>query len=170
MRQNLPASLVCFAFFIALGGGGCTPPAEAPKTPATSSEVVRYVKQAKFENVRDDLVLAIQNRGLVVDHTSYIHNMLERTGQDLGMTTKVFMDAVAYSFCSALISRKTMEADPHNIAFCPYTIAVYTPIGEPDKVYVAYRRPPLAGSPASQAALAEVEKLLDGIAREALGL
>ena len=26
----------------------------------------------------------------------------------------------AFSFCNATISRKTMEADAHNIAFCPY--------------------------------------------------
>ena len=40
-----------------------------------------------------------------------------------------------------------------------------------DKVSVSYRRPwRPGGSAASRAALREVERLLDGIAREALGL
>ncbi len=165
-RASIPFCLTAL-FWLA----GCTPPAAPPPSYLDRSHyVTRYEKQADFDVVKDDLVLAIQNRGLVVDHTSYIHNMLERTGTDLGMTTKVYVNGIAYSFCSAVISRKTMEADPHNIAFCPYTIVVYTPVGEPGKVYVAYRRPPHIGSPASAAALEEVEKLLDGIAREALGL
>lgn len=153
---------------------GCTPAPEMPKKaePAldTSHYVARYVKEAKFEDVKEDLVLAIQNRGLVVDHTSQIHEMLERTGRDLGMTTPIYKDAVAYSFCSAVVSRKIMEADPHNIAFCPFVIAAYSPVNEPQKVYVTYRRLPLTGSETSNAALKELETLLDGIAREALGM
>ncbi len=164
------ARTLAYFFLPFLWLAGCAPPAERPKALDTSHYVTRYAKEAKFDTVKDDLVLAIQNRGLVVDHTSYIHNMLERTGKDLGMTTKIYVDGIAYSFCSAVISRKTMEADPHNIAFCPYTIIVYTPLNEPQKVYVAYRRPPLIGTEASAAALKEVENLLDGIAREALGL
>lgn len=161
---------LAFFLFPVLWLAGCAPPAEKPKPLDATHYVTRYAKEAKFDTVKDDLVLAIQNRGLVVDHTSYIHNMLERTGKDLGTTTTIYVNGIAYSFCSAVVSRKTMEADPHNIAFCPYTIAVYTPVNEPGKVYVAYRRPPLVGSEASAAALKEVENLLDGIAREALGL
>jgi hypothetical protein len=133
--------------------------------------LVTYSKKAKFEDVRDDLQIAIENRALVIDNTSHIHKMLERTGKDLGATKKVYVDGEAFSFCSAVLSRKTMEADPHNIGFCPYAISVYTPANEPDTVYVTYRRPWRPdGSAASKAALKEVENLLDGIAREALNL
>ena len=133
--------------------------------------MVTYSKEAQFSNVRDDLEAAIVTRGLVIDSTSFIHKMLERTGKDLGATAKVFADGQAFSFCSASISRKTMEADPHNIAFCPYTVIVSTPVGEPTKVYVSYRRPWRPdGSDASKASLTEVEQLLDGIAREALDI
>lgn len=130
-----------------------------------------YYKEAKFEIVRDDLKTAIENRGLVVDHTSHIHNMLTRTGKDLGTTTPVYVDAESYSFCSAVVSRNTMEADPHNIVFCPYVVTVYTTVKEPGKVHVAYRRPQQpTGTTQSQASLKAVEELLDGIAREALNL
>jgi len=140
---------------------------------ADTDPIVRYAVESKYENVRDDLVNAITGRGLVIDHNSHVGKMLDRTGKDLGATKKIYGDdqGQTFSFCSAVISRKTMEADPHNILFCPYTFALYSMIAEPKKVYLAYRRPQRADdSAASRAALKEVEVLLDGIAREALNL
>lgn len=136
----------------------------------TPGPIARYATEGKFENVKEDLLLAIQGKGLVVDHTSHIHDMLERTGKDLGMTKTVFRQGEAYSFCSAVVSRKMMEADPHNIAFCPYVITVYALPNEPNRVYVAYRRPTPVGSDASKRSLKAVEDLLDGIVREALNV
>ncbi len=161
MRHLL--SLVLLAFALA----ACAPPPSKPA--ADAGHKAQYSKDGKFEDVRDDLKLAIQNRGLVIDHTSHIHNMLERTGKDLGRTAKIFKEAEAYSFCSASASRDTMEADPHNIVFCPYTVTVYVTEKEPGKVYVAFRRPQQVGSDASKASLKAVHDLLDGIAREAAG-
>jgi uncharacterized protein (DUF302 family) len=133
--------------------------------------VVTYAKRAKFEDVRDDLKLAIEAKGLVIDYHSFINRMLERTGKDVGSTRKLYADAQAFVFCSAALSRKTMEADPANVAMCPYSIVVYESVAKPGEVSVSYRRPWRPdGTSASKAALAEVEKLLDGIAREALGL
>jgi uncharacterized protein (DUF302 family) len=133
--------------------------------------VVAYSKKAKFEDVRDDLKSAIEGRGLVIDYQSYVNRMLERTGKDVGSARKLYADAQAFVFCSAPLSRKTMEADSANVSICPYTMVVYATAQEPDKVYVTYRRPWRPdGSAASKAALKEVEALLDGIAREALGL
>jgi len=136
-----------------------------------TNPVVTYSKRAKFEDVRDDLKLAIEGKGLVIDYQSYVNRMLERTGKDVGSARKLYADAQAFVFCSAALSRKTMEADPANVAMCPYSIVVYEAAGEPGKVYVSYRRPWRPdGSAASKAALTDVEKLLDGIARAALGL
>ena len=133
--------------------------------------VVTYSKKAKFEHVRDDLKSAIESKGLVIDYHSYVNRMLERTGKDVGSAKKLYLDAQAFVFCSAALSRKTMEADPANMAQCPYSISVYASAAEPEKVFVSYRRPWRPdGSAASKAALKEVEALLDRIAREALGL
>jgi uncharacterized protein (DUF302 family) len=133
--------------------------------------VVSYSKTAKFEEVRDDLKLAIEGKGLVIDYQSFVGRMLERTGKDVGSAKKLYAGAEAFVFCSAALSRKTMEADPANMAQCPYSIAVYATAADPGTVIVAYRRPWRPdGSPASKAALKEVESLLDSIAREALGL
>jgi uncharacterized protein (DUF302 family) len=133
--------------------------------------VVSYSKKAKFEDVRDEVKLAIEAKGLVIDYQSYVNRMLERTGKDVGSGKKLYEDAQAFVFCSAALSRKTMEADPANVSLCPYSISVYSTAAEPDKVVVSYRRPWRPdGSAASKAALKEVEALLDSIAREALGL
>jgi uncharacterized protein (DUF302 family) len=134
--------------------------------------VVTYSKKgAKFDDVRDDLKLAIEGKGLVIDYESYVNRMLERTGKDVGSTRKLYADAQAFVFCSAALSRKTMEADPANVSLCPYSMMVYATAADPGTVRVSYRRPWRPdGSAASKAALKEVEALLDGIARKALGL
>ncbi len=133
--------------------------------------IVSYSKRAKFEDVRDELKLAIEGKGLVIDYQSYVNRMLERTGKDVGSARKLYADAQAFVFCSAALSRKTMEADPADAAFCPYSIMAYETVQEPGKVTVSYRRPWRPdGSAASKAALAEVDRLLESIAREALGL
>ncbi len=138
---------------------------------ADPNPVVSYAKKARFEDVRDDLKSAIEARGLVVDYHSHVNRMLERTGRDLASARKIYADAQAFVFCSAALSRKMMEADAANASFCPYSMVVYATAGEPEKVVVSYRRPWRPdGSPASKAALKEVDALLDAIAREALGL
>lgn len=140
---------------------------------ADRDPIVRHTVAAKYDNVLDDIKNAIAGRGLVIDHTSHVAKMLDRTGKDLGKTKKMYGEdqGQVFSFCSATVSRATMEADPHNIAFCPYTIAVYSTLAEPGKVHVVYRRPQRTDDgPASKASLQEVEKLLDGIVREALNL
>ena len=154
------------ALFVALFAALCLDALAADPHP-----VVAYSKQAKVEVVRDDLKAAIEARGLVIDYQSFIHRMLERTGKDVGSPRRLYAEAQAFVFCSAALSRKTMEADPANVSICPYTIVVYATAQEPGKVVVSYRRPWRPdGSLASKAALKEVESLLDAIAREALGL
>ena len=133
--------------------------------------IVRYSKAAKLEDVIEDLRLAIQGKGLVIDLESFVNRMLERTGKDVGSARKLYADARAFVFCSAALSRKTMEADPANASFCPYSIMAYATADKPGTVHVSYRRPWRPdGSAASKAALREVEALLDGIAREAIGM
>jgi uncharacterized protein (DUF302 family) len=138
---------------------------------ADPNPVVQYSKKAKFEDARDDLKAAIEGKGLVIDYVSFVNRMLERTGKDVGSGRKLYADAQAFVFCSAALSRKAMEADPANAALCPYSVMVYATAQDPGTVHVAYRRPWRPdGSAASKAALKEVERLLDAVAREALGI
>ena len=76
--------------------------------------VVSYSKRAKFDDVRDDLKLAIEGRGLVIDYHSFVGRMLERTGKDVGSARKLYTDAQAFVFCSAAL--KEVEALLDSIA------------------------------------------------------
>lgn len=124
--------------------------------------------KGEFEEVKQRVVLAIENRGLVLNYTARVGDMLERTGKDIGRGRQVYAKAEVLEFCSAKLSRDTMEADPRNLVFCPYAIAVYALPQEPGKVHVGYRKLGASGSGPSPKALRAVEKLMDGIVREAL--
>lgn len=115
----------------------------------------------RFADVKQDLVVAIEQRGLVINSTAHVGDMLERTGRDLGKTKRIYDQAQVVEFCSASVSRATMEADPQNLVFCPYTIAVYTLPGKTGVVYLAHRRYP------QSAALDPVARLLDDIVADA---
>lgn len=129
---------------------------------------LRKVKAA-FEDVALDLSDAIINRGYKIDHKAYIGKMLERTGPDVGSTKPIYKDAETVQFCSALLSREMMEADPDNIAFCPYVIFYYERSDEPGTVYVGYRELGEGTSDASKIALEKVRTLLDEIIGEVTG-
>ncbi len=135
---------------------------------AAGSHMALYKTQGEFGDVKDSLVFAITGRGLVINNVSHIGEMLDRTGSAMGDAKRVFLKAEALEFCSATVSREMMEADPHNIVFCPYVIAIYVLPDEPKTVYVSYRKPDPVGSPQSVKALQAVDKLLDGIVRDAL--
>lgn len=124
---------------------------------AASAEVVSAKAKGSFSEVKDNVVLAIQSRGYKIDYTAYIGNMLERTAKDVGATKRVYGNAEALQFCSAVVSRKMMENDAANIAYCPYVIALYTLPADPKTVYVVYRK-----------GLPEIDALLGSIVQEAL--
>lgn len=94
-----------------------------------------------FIEAKEALIMAIENRGLVINYTSHIADMLERTGSDLGTSRKIFGQAEIIEFCSAKLSRRMMEIDPHNIVMCPFAISIYTLPGEKDRVWLSYRKP-----------------------------
>lgn len=129
--------------------------------------VTAYQVEGTFEDVRFDLENAIVNRGLVIDYVSHIGEMLGRTAADVGGEKQIYLQAQAMLFCSANLSRKVMEADPGNIAYCPYSVFVFEEPGQPGTITVGYRRLAETGSEASKAALADVNALLEALAREA---
>jgi len=133
------------------------------------NEIMAITKKTdSFENIRDSVEMAITDRGMVINNVSHIGDMLERTGKDLGDTKQVYLKAEALEFCSAVVSRKMMEADPENIVFCPYIISIYVLPESPKEVRIAYRKPQLTGSPESKKALKSVEELLSGIVKDAI--
>lgn len=125
--------------------------------------------QGKYEDVWDDVKNALIDRGLVVNNVAHISKMLDRTGKDLGYKKRVYLNARSLEFCSASVSRKTMEADPSNIIYCPYAISVYETTREPGKIYVAYRHVTPTGSAESRKTLKALNKLVSGIVKDGVG-
>jgi len=103
--------------------------------------LVRQKVAGSFEDARDAVVTAIENRGLVINYVSHIADMLQRTGADIGASRQIFAQAEIIEFCSAKLSRQMMEADPHNIVLCPFGISIYTLPNEPGIAWVSYRKP-----------------------------
>lgn len=135
---------------------------------AQSAEVAIHRTKGNFAEVKERVLLAIENRGLVLNYTARIGAMLDRTGKDIGAAGRIYGEAEMLEFCSARASRDTMAADPRNIVFCPYSIAIYTLPKDKDTVYVGYRRPATFGSAQSVKSLRAVEQLVADIVREAL--
>ena len=128
---------------------------------AVAEGVKLYEVDGSFEDATFGVETAIVGKGLVIDYVSHVGEMLERTKADVGGGKTIFEEADIFLFCSASLSRKVMEADPMNIAQCPYKVFVAK---QPDgAVQVGY--PTMPDGP-----MKEVEALLDAIAKEAAGL
>ena len=101
------------------------------------------------------------NKGPTPENVSHVGEMLERTRADVGSEVVLFQEAEVFSFCSAALSRKVMEADVMNIGFCPYDIFVMQ-LPDSEEVTIGYR-----GYPEGE--MQEVQSLLDEIVKEAIG-
>jgi uncharacterized protein (DUF302 family) len=136
------------------------------KGPADSAGTVKVFKSEEpFEDVVENIKMAIVERGLLVSGTLHVSDMLNRTAPDLGYS-EVFAKAESVEFCSAVISHEMARAAPENIAICPFTIAVYVRHTDPQQVYVAYRSPQLNGN--GEQATAQIITLLEGIIEDSI--
>ena len=130
----------------------------AMQAPAIAQDATTYDFDGSFEDATFSVESAIVGRGLVIDYVSHTGEMLARTADDVGSDKKLFDAADIFLFCSAVVSRKVMEADPMNIAFCPYGIFVAEREGA---VMIGYRTYP-------DGPMQEVQALLDDIVKEAM--
>ena len=128
---------------------------------AGAEEMVTYTTQQSFGDVTFGVENAILNKGLIPENVSHVGEMLERTRADVGSEVVLFQEAEVFSFCSAALSRKVMEADVMNIGFCPYDIFVMQ-LPDSEEVTIGYRGYP-------EGAMQEVQNLLDEIVKEAIG-
>ncbi|MHA6346582.1 DUF302 domain-containing protein [Roseivivax sp. CAU 1761] len=126
---------------------------------AAAGEAITYPFDGSFDDAAFAVESAIVNRGLVIDYTSHVGEMLNRTGEDVGSSTKIFEEADIFIFCSAVVSREVMEADPMNIVHCPYGIFVAE---RGDEVIVGHADYP-------DGPMQKVEDLLTDISKEAVG-
>lgn len=124
-----------------------------------------YQTKAEFADVRQNLIDAIVNRGYVLDFNGRVGDMLKRTRKEVG-GGPLYRDAEYMVFCSAVLSRNTMQADIQNIGFCPYILTIYETSATPGTINVSYRK--MISSNNTDQSLIAVNKMLDEIAREAV--
>lgn len=125
--------------------------------------VTTHETDAPFADVIADLEDAVVNRGYVIDYKGHIGEMLKRTAGDVGAAKPLYREAEFLQFCSAVVSRKAMEVDIGNIAFCPYVLFAYEADAEPGKVVVGFRR--LPAGPGRD----EVNAMLEEMVEDAAG-
>ena len=117
----------------------------------------------KFDGTFDDATFAVESaivgEGLVIDYVSHVGEMLNRTGADVGSGQEIFLNADIFLFCSAVISRQVMEANPLNITYCPYSIFV---MEDENGVTVGHKDYP-------EGSMQAVEDLMQQIVAEAIG-
>lgn len=126
-------------------------------TPTLADEPMITQYDGSFEDAAFAVESAIVGRGLVIDYVSHTGEMLNRTGADVGSAKALFKEADIFLFCSAVVSRQVMEADPMNIQHCPYGIFVAE---DENGVMIGHRDYP-------DGAMQAVEDLLKEIVAEA---
>ncbi len=119
-----------------------------------------------FEDISENVRMAITDGGMIVSGTLHISDMLNRTGKDIGFNKNIFKKSEAIEFCSALISHKMAVVHPANVSMCPFTIAIYELNDEPGVVYLSYRRVNLLGD--GKKVEKEIITLLQGIVDESV--
>lgn len=118
--------------------------ADTKPTPTKEGFAIVYeVHNKGYQQAREDLTAAIEERGMVISAVSHIKPMLDRTNTDLGYADKPLYSTGGETvlFCKADLSQSMMRQNPHNIALCPYGISIYTLAEHPKSVFLSYREP-----------------------------
>lgn len=126
-------------------------------TAAAAQDPVLIPYDGSFDDATFAVESTVLGKGLVIDFVSHTGDMLNRTAGDVGSVTTIFDNADIFLFCSAVVSRSVMEADPNNIQYCPYAVFVTEANGD---VQIGYRTYP-------EGPMQQVQALLKDIATEA---
>ncbi len=144
----------------------CWPLLSQAELVSDNDPVVIYRVADEFEMIKENVEMAIVNRGMLVSGTLHVSEMLNRTGKDLGFPEPIYSQAESVEFCSALMSHRMTQAHPANLTVCPFTISVYIKQAEPEHVYVAFRKQVLAGD--AETVTSAIHEMLHGIVKEAI--
>jgi len=112
---------------------------------AAGDDVKTIESDAAFADVTAGIENAIVNRGYTIDYHGFIGDMLKRTATDVDAAKALYKEAEFFSFCSAVLSRKVMEGDIADIAYCPYVVFAYEAAEKPGTVTVGFRTLPAGG-------------------------
>lgn len=137
--------------------------------PAFADGFVTRTVKGNLEDVKFEISNVLVARGLKVSSEGDVASMLDRTAADVGAGgTKLYKGAHYFTFCSAVHSRKMMEAEAALVGICPFVVFVYETNAKPGEVIVGHRSvATAAATEKGKAALAEIEAWLNGIISDA---
>jgi uncharacterized protein (DUF302 family) len=167
MRWRRAVSAVCLTAGFYLGGvlPGSLAWATAPQSNAAITTVEKSA--ARYQDVREDLLMAIEAQGFVVGAIGDLGSMLNRSAPDFGHKP-VYLAAEYFNFCPTAIAHELVAADPTNLAYCPFQLFLYEAVAAPGTIVVGYRHPGIDGDPATRAILVRAEQVFAGIIRAAV--
>ena len=142
-------------------------PATATEPPGNPAIATQSKVTARYQDVRDDLLMAIEAEGFVVGAIGDLGGMLARSGTELGHQP-AYLNAEYFNFCPAAIAHELVAADPNNLAYCPFQLFLYEAVARPGTIVVGYRHPGVDGNAATRAVLARAEQVFADIAKAAV--
>ena len=156
LRREIAVAVTGFALTCSLAPAG-----HAADDPVRVGELVVHTFTGAFEDVRERLVFAIEQQGLAVSAVAPVGEMLRRTQADVPGAAAVYREAIVVQFCSSVTAHAAARENPHLLALCPFSVAVYSLQSAPSQVHVSYRTPMMPGSsPEAAAVLARSDALL----------
>lgn len=134
--------------------------------PALADDTTRKMRipDADYAIALESLEIAIGNQGLNIAARHEAAKVMARTAEDLGHRPDILKNGEIVAFCSIRLGAMMTEEDPHNIVYCPMTVAVYQIPDDPKAVYLAWRHLP-GETPAIKAVNALVQSIVDETAQ-----
>jgi uncharacterized protein (DUF302 family) len=155
-------SAVCLTAGLLLGSL-----ASATEPPSNAAIATASKSGARYQDVREDLLMAIEAQGFVVGAVGDLGSMLTRSAPDFGHKP-IYLAAEYFNFCPAAIAHELAAADPTNLAYCPFQLFLYEAVAKPGSIVVGYRHPGVDGNVATRAILSRAEQVFAGIIRAAV--
>jgi uncharacterized protein (DUF302 family) len=162
MRWRRALSAVCLTAGLLLSNlsSATEPPSNAAIGSASKSG-------ARYQDVREDLLMAIEAQGFVVGAIGDLGGMLTRSAPDFGHKP-IYLAAEYFNFCPTAMAHELVAVDPTNLAYCPFQMFLYEAVAKPGTIVVGYRHPGVDGNAATRAILARAEQVFAGIAKAAV--
>ncbi len=132
---------------------------------AHSNSVVSVVVDDNYEDIRSNLIDAIEQKAINISKIYHASDMLNRTQEEVfniktfynkaisnfdkmlntppdsknkKAVQQIYKKAEIIAFCSAKISHELVIANPLNISLCPFEIALYTLNSSPNQTHIVY--------------------------------
>lgn len=128
-------------------------------------------KAASYEDVFQDLQDAVIGQGLVIDYIGHTNTMLTRTSAvastEQSEHPTPYLNANYLQFCSSAITHEAVQANPYNLATCPFVIFLFETHEKPGRIAVGYRKPEMGITGPTYEIMKKADQLLNDIVAEA---